>query len=69
MNRIWIFGGGTIDIDYVSKYMREHNEMNSIIIAADKGLEAVSKISLHPDIILGDLIKVFMNSIYVITVF
>lgn len=54
MNSIYIFGGGSIDPDFVRKYMAEHSAENFKIIAADAGLNTLHAMGMKPDVILGD---------------
>lgn len=47
-----IFSGGTIDDEIASSFVKEHS--HSVLIAADKGIETMAKLSLIPDYIIGD---------------
>lgn len=54
MNSVYIFGGGSIDQDFVRNYMAEHNAGDFKIIAADAGLNTLHAMGIKPDVILGD---------------
>lgn len=54
MSRVYIFGGGSIEQNFVRKYMAEHGAAGSKIIAADGGLNVLHAMGIKPDIILGD---------------
>jgi thiamine pyrophosphokinase len=50
--KILIITGGSIEDTFAVEYLKEHNFDK--IIAVDKGLEAVSRYRIIPDIIMGD---------------
>jgi len=50
--KILIITGGSIEDTFAVEYLKEHNFDK--IIAVDKGLEAVSRYKIIPDIIMGD---------------
>lgn len=54
MNRFYIFGGGSIDREFVGKYMSGHAMAASKVIAADAGLNVLHAMGIKPDVILGD---------------
>ncbi len=54
MSKAYIFGGGSIDPEFVKDYMAEHDAQEKTIIAADAGLNALYDLGIRPDIILGD---------------
>lgn len=51
--RTVIIAGGEIQIKVIEKYCRNHNEQ-SIIIAVDKGLEALYQLKIIPNHVVGD---------------
>jgi thiamine pyrophosphokinase len=54
VNRVYIFGGGSIDTDFVSSYMEAQTDGDRTIIAADGGLNVLHRMGIRPDVILGD---------------
>lgn len=52
MREALIISGGSIDIEFGSRYMREH--LNALKVAVDSGMEFYYKQKILPDIIVGD---------------
>ena len=50
---IAIISGGDINFEFLKDYLKEHK--NQIIIAVDKGLEALYSLNIVPNHIVGDL--------------
>lgn len=48
-----IISGGEIELRFLKKYCAEHE--NQLIIAVDKGLEALHHLNILPNHIVGDL--------------
>lgn len=51
-NTVIIFSGGSIDKDFAEKFIESHK--NSVLIAADRGIETMTEMGLVPDFIIGD---------------
>ena len=47
-----IFSGGSIDLCFAAEFMKD--KMNAILIAADRGLEALLSLGLKPSAVIGD---------------
>ncbi len=54
MCKVFIFGGGSIDLDFAREYIKNNLKPEDKIIAADAGLNALYNLKIKPDIILGD---------------
>lgn len=48
-----IISGGDINLEFLKDYLKEHK--NQIIIAVDKGLEALYNLNIIPNHVVGDL--------------